>query len=147
MLCEKMDADFKDALKNKNAEKLSILRLIRSSVKNFEIQKQASASDEDVVEILQREIKQHKESILANEKAGRPEEVKRLQEEIDFLKTYLPKQLSQDELKDVVEGAITETQASGMSDIGKVMGKIMPQVKGRASGDEIGQMVRDILSK
>jgi len=147
MLCEKMDADFKDALKNKNAEKLSILRLIRSSVKNFEIQKQASASDEDVVEILQREIKQHKESILANEKVGRPEEVKRLQEEINFLKTYLPKQLSQDELKDVVEGAITETQASGMSDIGKVMGKIMPQVKGRASGDEIGQMVRDILSK
>jgi len=147
MLLEKLDADFKDALKNKKAEKLALLRLVRSSIKNLEIAKQAQASDEDVVEILQREIRQHKESIEANEKANRPQEATRLKDEVDFLKLYLPPQLSQSELQDVIEDAIASTQASNMSDIGKVMGKVMPRVKGRASGDEVGQMVRNLLSK
>lgn len=147
MLLEKLDADFKDALKNKNAEKLALLRLVRSSIKNLEIEKQAQASEEDVVEILQREIRQHKESIEANERAQRPQEAHRLREEVDFLKLYLPAQLSEKELQDVIEDAIASTQASDMSDLGKVMGKVMPKVKGRASGDEVGQMVRNLLSK
>jgi hypothetical protein len=145
-LAEQLDTDFKEALKGKVAEKLSILRMVRSNIKNLEITKQASASDEDIVEILQREVKQHGESIEANEKAGREEEVKRLQEEVLLLKTYLPPELSNSELKDVVEGAIAEINATTVSDLGKVMGKVMGQVKGRASGDEVGQMVKDLLS-
>ncbi|MAG29203.1 glutamyl-tRNA amidotransferase [bacterium] len=145
-LSEQLDSDFKESLKNKEAEKLSILRLVRSSIKNLEITKQAEASDEDIIEILQREVKQHKESIEANVKANRDDEVKRLQSEVELLKQYLPEELSSGELKDVIEGAISETQASGVSDVGKVMGKVMGKVKGRASGDEVGQMVRDLLS-
>ncbi len=129
-LAEQLDTDFKEALKGKVAEKLSILRMVRSNIKNLEITKQASASDEDIVEILQREVKQHGESIEANEKAGREEEVKRLQEEVLLLKTYLPPELSNSELKDVVEGAIAEINATTVSDLGKVMGKVMGQVKG-----------------
>ena len=93
-LATQLDDDFKKAIKHRDAEKLSILRLIRSAIKNLEIQKQGQASEEDVVEILQREIKQHKESIEAFEKAERKEEVQRLKQESEFLQTYLPGQLS-----------------------------------------------------
>jgi|APSaa5957512535_1039671.scaffolds.fasta_scaffold338306_1 uncharacterized protein len=140
-----LDDDFKQAFKGKDAEKLSILRLVRSSIKNLEIKTQGEASEEDVVEILQREIKQHKESIEAFEKADRPDEVKRLKQESDLLQAYLPDQLSSDEIKDVVEKAIQETDASNMADMGKVMGSVMGKVKGRAGGDEVGNMVRDLL--
>ena len=146
-LLEKLDADFKEALKSKNADKLSLLRLIRSAVKNFEIAKQAGASDEDVVEILQREIKQHRETVAGFQKAGRPEEVAKQEAEIAVLQSYLPPALSSTELKDVIDKAIEATQAQGLGDIGKVMGAVMPQVKGRATGDEVGGMVREILEK
>ncbi|MBU2575992.1 GatB/YqeY domain-containing protein [Patescibacteria group bacterium] len=144
-LVEKLDNDFKSALKNKDAEKLSIFRLVRSSIKNLEISKHGEASDEDVIEILQREIKQHKESIDANKTAKRKDEVNRLQAEVELLQPYLPEGISSDELKDVVECAIAEIQAVDVSDMGKVMGKVMPQVKGRTTGDEVNQMVRNLL--
>ena len=145
-LVTQLDNDFKTALKSKDAEKLSILRLVRGAIKNLEIKKQGEASEEDVVEILQREIKQHKESIEAFEKAERKEEVKRLKQESDFLQNYLPDQLTIEEIKDAVEKAIEETQSSNMQDMGKVMGNVMQKVKGRAGGDEVGTMVKDILS-
>jgi hypothetical protein len=145
-LVTQLDNDFKTALKAKDAKKLSILRLVRSSIKNLEIQKQGQASDEDVVEILQREIKQHKESIDAFKKAERDDEVNKLTSEIELLDVYLPEKLSTDELKDVIEKAIEDTQAQSMQDMGKVMGSVMSQVKGRAGGDEVGSMVRDLLS-
>ena len=141
-----LDTDFKNALKSKDAEKLLVLRMVRSNIKNLEIEKLAPASDEDVVEILQREVKQHKESIDANIKADRKAEVKRLETEVDLLKTYLPTDLTSIELKDEIERAISETKASSVSDLGKVMGNVMAKVKGRASGDEVGQIVRDLLS-
>jgi len=144
-LVEKLDNDFKLALKNRDAKKLSIFRLVRSNIKNLEISKQGEASDEDVIEILQREIKQHKESIEANKIAKRTEEVLRLEEENHLLETYLPEQISSDELKDVIEGAIAEIDLSDASDMGKIMGKVMPKVKGRATGDVVNQMVRDLL--
>ncbi|MEK7189002.1 MAG: GatB/YqeY domain-containing protein [Patescibacteria group bacterium] len=146
-LVEQLDTDFKQALKSRDAEKLSVLRLVRSSIKNFEIEKHGIASDEDVVAILGREIKQHRESVEANEKAERPEEVRRLQEEIGFLSLYLPPQLSSDELKDVVVAALAETGAESLEDMGKVMGRVMPQVRGRASGDEVGRQVRELLGQ
>jgi len=145
-LVEQLDTDFKTALKTKDAGRLSVLRLVRSAIKNLEIAKQGTASDEDVVEILQREIKQHKESLAAFKLAGRESEVARLAAETDMLAVYLPEQLSLDELKGVIDKVIEETRASGMQDVGKVMGRVMPQVKGRASGDMVGDMVRGLLT-
>jgi len=144
-LVEKLDLDFKTALKTKNAKTLSILRLVRSAIKNLEIERQGAASDEDAVEILQRELKQHKESLDAFKKANRPEQTAKQEEEILILQEYLPEKLSHEELKDVIERVIEETNASGPGDLGKVMGAVMPQVKGRADGDAVGQMVRDLL--
>lgn len=89
-LSEKLDADFKDALRAKDADKLSLLRLVRSAIKNLEIAKQASASDEDVIAVLQREIKQHRETIAGFVKAGRESEAAKQESEIDLLKSYLP---------------------------------------------------------
>lgn len=145
-LAEKLDNDFKQALRAHDAARLSLLRLVRSAVKNLEIAKQAAASDDDIIEIIQREIKQHKETKEGFVKAGRGEEAASQDAEIEILKTYLPPALSSDELKDVIAQAIESTQASGISDLGKVMGAVMPQVRGRAAGDEVGQMVRDLLA-
>lgn len=145
MLVEKLDSDFKIALKSRDAARLLVLRMVRSNIKNLEITKHASASDEDVIAILQREIKQHKESIEANEKAGRQEEASRLAGEIEFLSGYLPQKLSSDELKKVVSAAIAETGAQTIVDVGKVMGRIMPRVRGRATGDEVTLVVRELL--
>lgn len=146
-LAEKLDNDFKQALRAHDAARLSLLRLVRSAVKNLEIAKQAGASDDDIVEIIQREIKQHRETKDGFAKAGRSDEAAAQEAEIEILKSYLPPALSADELKDVVEQVIEVTGAAGISDLGKVMGKVMPQVRGRATGDEVGQMVRDLLSK
>lgn len=146
-LNEKLDADFKDALRAKDADKLSLLRLVRSAIKNLEIAKLSAASDEDVVAILQREIKQHRETITGFTKAGRPNEAAKQELEIDLLKSYLPAGLSADELKDVVVQAISTTQAQGVGDLGRVMGAVMPLIRGRATGDEVGQMARELLQK
>lgn len=146
-LIARLDDDFKSALKAKEAEKLSVLRLVRSAIKNLEIAKQASSGDEDIIAILQREIKQHKETIESLKKAGRNADVAKQEAEVALLQTYLPPALSLDELKDVVSKAINSTGASSISDLGKVMGQVMSQVKGRATGDEVGQMVRELLSK
>jgi uncharacterized protein len=146
-LAELLDNDFKSALKSKNEKLLSILRLVRSAIKNIEIEKHGPASDEDIIEILQREIKQHKETIEALKLAGRNESIALQEQEISVLSSYLPAQLSSSEIREVIEKVIQETQAESISDVGKVMGAIMPQVKGRATGDEVGRMVRDILVK
>ena len=145
LLVERLDNDFKAALKAKEANKLSVLRLVRSAIKNLEISKQAAAGDEDIIAILQREIKQHKETIESLKKANRGADIAGQEAEVALLQTYLPPALSLDELKDVVTKAIGLTGASSISDMGKVMGQVMSQVKGRATGDEVGQMVRDLL--
>ncbi len=146
-LAERLDNDFKAALKAKEHARLSILRLVRSAVKNVEIEKHGPASDEDIIAILQREIKQHRETIDALRAAGRESEVVAQEAEIATLQSYLPPQLSSGELRDAVARAIAETNADSLKDVGKVMGAVMPKVAGRAAGDEVGQMVREILGE
>lgn len=145
-LAERLDTDFKAALKAKDQARLSILRLVRSAVKNVEIAQHGAASDEDIIPILQREIKQHRETIESLKAAGREAGVGEQEAEIQVLQSYLPAQLSEGELRDAVTQAIEETHAHSMADMGKVMGAVMPKVKGRATGDAVGQMVREILS-
>ncbi len=146
-LVEKLDSDFKEALKSKDSERLSILRLVRTAIKNLEIEKQAEASDEDVIAVIQREVKQHKESIDAFEKAGRAEEVARLQAENTLLETYLPEQLGEDALVSIVEQVIADTQATSMKDMGKVMGAVMSQVHGQTTGDVVKEVVQKTLAR
>ena len=137
--------DMKTAMKNKDKEKVSVIRMARAAIKDAAIDERKDLSDDEVIEVLAKLIKQNKESLAGFEKAERPEEVEKLKREIDILEEYLPEQLSENELEDIVTETIAEVGAEDMSDMGQVMGAIMPKVKGKADGSEVNQLVREKL--
>ncbi len=147
MLKNQIDQDFKKALKQKNQEILSVLRMIKSAVKNKEIEKKNELKDEEVVEVLQKEIKQRKESISDFEKGDRGDLAEKEKKEMDILLRYMPKQLSEDEIKKEAQKAIKEVGAENPADFGKVMGSLMPQLKGKADGAEVAKIVKEELGK
>lgn len=145
-LKEQINQDFLNAYKNKDEAKSSLLRLLKSSIQNAEIAKKGELSDEEIFKLLQKEIKQRQEAIVEYKKGGREDLVNKDQAEIDLLKAYLPAELSDSELEQIVNEAIKNTGASGQTDFGKVMGATMPKIAGKASGDRVSQMVKSKLS-
>lgn len=148
MLKDKIQEDLKQAMLARDEGKLSTIRMLKSALQYFEIQKGGAgyeASDEDVVEVVGREIKKRKESIELYEKGGRPELADKEKQELETLKTYLPEQMSEDEIRKIVDDAISKTGASTIADMGKVMGIIMPQTKGKADGQLVSSLVRGKL--
>jgi uncharacterized protein YqeY len=144
--------DLKDELKKsmlaKDELKTSVLRMILSSLSYLEIQKgkDYEANDEDVLSVIQKEVKQRNDSIEQFKSAGRNELASKEEKELEFLKKYLPEQMSEDEIKKLVTEAISQTNASSIQDMGKVMGALMPKVKGKADGNIVSKIVRDELS-
>lgn len=145
-LSERLNEDLKQAMKNQDKFKLSVIRMIRSAIKYVEIEKKQPLDDQEVLEILSREVKQRKDSLQEFEKAGRHDLVEPLKHEIAIIGEYLPQQLSEDELKAIVQETIQEAGASTKADMGKVMGALMPKVKGRADGKLVNQIVMQLLS-
>ena len=148
MLKEIIQEDLKAAMIAKDEEKLSTVRMLKSALQYFEIQKGGAgyeATDEDVIEVVGREIKKRKESIDLYEKGGRQELADKEKREIEVLQKYLPEQLSEDEIRTIVESAIAESGASSIQEMGKVMGLIMPQTKGKADGQLVSSIVREKL--
>ena len=137
--------DMKAAMKNKNKEKVAVIRMARAAIKDAAINERKDLSDDEVIEVLSKLVKQNKESLAGFEKAERPEQVAQLKREIEILKEYLPEQLSAEELEEVVDETIVEVGAEDMSDMGQVMGAIMPKIKGKADGSEVNQLVREKL--
>lgn len=133
------------AMRSKNDTVLKTIRLVMSTVKLSEIEKGKPMDDNGIIAVLQKEIKSRKESIADAEKASRPDLVAAANSEIAILEAYLPKQISEAELNEIVKNAISETQASAPSDMGKVMKAIMPKVQGRVAGDVLSQAVRKLL--
>lgn len=125
--------------------KLSVLRLLKTAVQYEEIEKNRELNDEEILEVIAREIKQRQDAIPDYQRANREEAVKKLREEIEYLQTYLPQQMTEDEIRDLVLQVIQETGATGPGDIGKVMKSIIPRTKGRADGRRVNNMVRQIL--
>lgn len=144
---ERLNADMKQALKNKDKQKLSLIRMLKSALQNEQIKKGQELSDDDTLAVLSREMKQRKESLREFEKAGRDDLVQQVQDEINVLQTYLPEPLSETELKTLIAQTIDEIQASSKKDMGKVMSTLMPKVKGRAEGQLVQQLVIEELSK
>lgn len=142
---ERLDQDMKQAMKDRAALKLSVIRMVKAALKNEEINKGSLLSDDEVLTILTRELKQRRESLHEFEKAGRVELASKSREEIDVLSAYLPAQLSEDEIRDIVREAIATTNASSKKEMGKVMGAIMPKVKGRADGNLVQKIVSEEL--
>ncbi|HEX7042817.1 MAG TPA: GatB/YqeY domain-containing protein [Patescibacteria group bacterium] len=126
------------------------MRFILSGVTYYEIQKGGAgyeATDEDVLFVINKEAKQRRDSISEFEKAGRQELVDKEKAELKILETYLPEQLSEEEIKKLVDEAVSSTGASSPSDMGKVMGALMPKTKGKADGNLVSRLVRDALIK
>ncbi len=146
-LLAKIDADLKEALKNRDDIRVSVLRLIKASAKNRSIDKQSSLSDEDVQSVLSTQIKQRKESLEHYLKAGREDLVKREEREIEIISSYLPEQLTPDEIDSILKDAIKEVGANSAADMGKVMKVIMPKIRGKADGRYVNERVKAFLSK
>ena len=144
-LSQRLNEDMKQAMKSQDKFKLSTIRMVRSAIKNVEIDERRTLNDDEVLEILSREIKQRKDALHEFEKAGRGDLADGVRAEIDILTPYLPAQLSEEEIKVIVQETIQETGASSKADMGKVMGALMPKVKGRADGKLVNSVVQQCL--
>lgn len=149
MLKQKLQEELKQAILGKKELEKSVLRLLLSAIGYYEIQKGGagySASDEDVLLVIEKQAKQRKESIEHFKIAGRQELVDKETKELEILQTYLPKQMSEDEIHTLVKQAIEQTGATTIQDGGKVMGALMPKVKGKADGTIVSKLVKEALS-
>ena len=148
MLKDKIQEDLKAAMIAKDELKLSTIRMLKSALQYYEIQKGAGygATNDDVVEIISREIKKRNEAIDLYRKGGRDELAQKEEKELNILKTYLPEQIPEDKIRTLVQEAIAFTGASSMQEMGKVMGTLMPKVKGKADATLVSNIVREALT-
>lgn len=140
-LLERLDGDMVKAAKARESERLGVIRFVRSRIKNRQIELQRDLKDEDVIEVLVRIAKQHKESIEQFESGGRDDLVERERRQLAVIEEYLPAQMNEEELSGILDEVIEETGAAGPRDMGAVMKAIMPRVKGRADGKKVKGMV------
>jgi uncharacterized protein len=146
-LLERLNNDMKQAMKNKEKDKLSVIRMIKATMQNEAIKLgKQELSEEEELTVLSREMKQRKDSLHEFDKAGRNDLVEKLQQEITVVEIYMPKQLSEEEIADIVKQAIVDVDATSKADMGKVMSAIMPKVKGKADGSLVNKLVQQHLS-
>lgn len=150
MLKQQLQQELKQSMLAKDTLKTSTLRMLLSALNYAEIEKGGAdyeATDEDVLAVIQKEAKQRRDSIAAFEENGRQEMAEKEKQELEILSVYLPEQLSESAIQELVTEAIAQTAASGMQDIGKVMGALMPKVKGKADGNLVNKIVREKLTQ
>lgn len=145
-LKERLQEDWKTALKNKDNFRAGVLSMARAAILQVEKIDGSKLDDAAVVDVISREVKQRRESIADFEKGNRQDLVDQTQKEIEILLDYLPQQLTEDEIAEIVRSAVNELGATSMKDMGKVMSMIMPSVKGRADGKLVSQIVKQFLN-
>jgi len=145
-LLERLNSDIKQAMKNKEKDKLSVIRMIKASIQNEALKTGNEISEEEELTVLSREVKQRKDSLHEFDKAGREDLVEKIRTELQYVELYMPKQLSEEEVSEIVKQAISETGASTKAEMGKVMAVIMPKVKGKADGSLVNKLVQQHLS-
>ena len=146
-LQEQLIHDMKAAMKAKDQAKLGTIRFARSAIKNREIELGKVLDDDEVLRVLTSLVKQHKDSIEQYRLGGRDDLVEKEQASLAVLESYLPQQLSDQELRELVKEAIALVQATSIKEIGKVMQAIMPKVQGRADGKLVNQLVKEALNR
>ncbi|WP_163537791.1 GatB/YqeY domain-containing protein [Gracilibacillus sp. YIM 98692] len=145
-IVELLNQDMKQAMKDKDKVKLSVIRMVKASIQNEAINlKKDALSEKEEITVLARELKQRNDSLQEFKEAGREDLVGKLEEEIRILKEYMPEQLSEEELEELVVQTIKEVQAQSKKDMGKVMSALMPKVKGKAEGSKVNQLVQKHL--
>lgn len=145
-LKKELRQELKEAMKAGNALRKKAIRLALAEIKNAEIEKGAELEEHEIRGVLQKEVKARQETIEGAEQAQRDDLIQEAEAEIEVLREFLPEPLSEEELRDIVQQVIDDVQATSMRDMGKVMGALMPRIKGRADGKVANQMVREILS-
>lgn len=140
-----LNQDMKAALKAGEKERLSVIRMAKSAILYAEKEKLRELNDEEIIEVLFREAKKRKQDIEEYRRLGKEEVAKSLEQEVAILSSYLPQQLTSEELEEIIRQAISEVGASSIKDMGKVMGTVMPKIKGRADGSQVSNLVRKLL--
>jgi len=164
MVKTKIREDLRKGLKEKNALRVSVLRLLLAAIfnkekekryklaksqqlKEAELAKESELTDDEIIEVVSSEIKKRREAILEYERGKREDLAEKEKKEAEILKKYLPEQLSEEEIQKLVKEVINKIGAKELKDIGKVMKEVMPKVKGRAEGGLISQSIKKLLSK
>jgi uncharacterized protein YqeY len=145
-LLARLDRALTEAMKARDAGRTSALRMVRAALKNREIDKRAPLEESDALEVLSTLAKQRRESIEQFQAGGRQDLVEKETAELKILQEYLPAELTEAELRDLVRAAVEEVGAAGPRDMGKVMSAVMPKVKGRADGRAVNALVRELLA-
>jgi len=145
-LKDKLLEDFKAAIKDKDTIRKDTVQMIRSAVLQIEKDKKTTLDDDGIIEVIAKQLKQKNEILPEYEKSGRQDLIDKLKKEIEIIKQYLPEQLSQEELEEIIKQAIQDTGARSMGDMGKVMQAVMPKVRGRADGKFVNEIVKKFLS-
>jgi uncharacterized protein YqeY len=139
---DRIQQDMKDAMRAKEKERLATIRLILAAVKQREVDERVELDDEQVIVVLDKMVKQRRESITQFEKAGRDDLVAKEQAELEVIHDYLPAALSEDEIMQLVDAALEATGASSIKDMGKVMGQLKPKLQGRADMGAVSAMIK-----
>ena len=147
MIKEKIQNDWKEALKSKDKEKASVLSMAKSAILYAEKDAKSSLSEEQIIEILAREVKMRRDAVAEFEKGQRADLVEQSNFEIETLLSYLPKQLKEDEIIELVENTANEIGANNMKDMGKLMAALKPLITGKADGKLVSTLVKNYLTK
>ena len=148
MLKEQILSDLKESLKSGDNFKRDVLRLLSSAIKNVEIEKmkkEEGLNDQEVVDVVKKAVKQRKDSIEQYEKGGRSDLAEKEKKEIEILSVYLPSQMDEEKVKEIIKQVIAESGASSLKDFGKVMGMAMKKFQGQADGDVVKRIVEESL--
>ena len=144
-LKKRLMEDLKDAMKNKKKVKKSVVTMLRAEIKQIEVDERIEVEEERIMDIIASQIKTKRKAIEGFAEGGREDLVEEAEKEIEYLQEYLPKQLTDDELKAIIMETIESVGASSMKDMGKVMGIVNPKVKGRAESAKVADIVKSEL--
>ncbi len=142
---ERITQDLKDAMRAKDAAKRDTLRNVQAAIKQVEVDQQKQLDDAGIIKVLMSEAKKRREGIEIYESAGRTADADVERQELGIIESYLPQQLSRDEIKTLAQGVIDDVGATSMKDMGKVMSGLMAKVKGQADGRLVNEIVRELL--
>ena len=147
MTCEgKIREDLKEALKLRDKGRASVLRMLLSEVKNTEIAQRKPLDDDKILDVINKEVKQHRESIEAFKRGNRDDLVAQEKAELSTLMRYLPKQMSREEIKTAAQRVIEAAEVKGIKAKGSIMAQLMPQLKGKTDGKEVSEVVSELLA-
>lgn len=145
-LKERLMADLKDAMKNKDKLRKDVITMVRAAIKQKEVDERVELDDADIENIISKQLKEKKSSIEEFKKGNRQDLVDQTNAEIEILLKYLPEQLSDEELKEIIKNVIDENEITSMKDIGKLMKNVMPLIKGKADGKQVNIIAKELLN-